>query len=319
MTDEPHRDRAVDPRTDPRTDPLADVAARTARLGERRTDATGADATGADPTEADPTEAAWLATARAGDWRGLAALGRFGLAHQTLRIATIAGQPRGDEVDALDALAEVEVAVRSKAPRRAIARLAKLDERPSDLVDWTALEADLVALVDVNAAVDRREASEAREALASVRSEYFAAERDAQYGTVAVLEGELDRARAHLEAALVRDPNHVRALTNRGNLKLEAGELDAAIVDYERAIKLDDDFANAHHNLGVAYRRKGQVGRSVASLRRAQRASAKRDAAEARTAVAGTGAAARRWLRPTLLVVAVVAVLWWWTQRGGGP
>ena len=172
--------------------------------------------------------------------------------------------------------------------------------------------------MDVAVAVDQREPEAARAALARVQSEYFAAERDAQTGTVAVLEGDPTAARAHLEAALERDPNHVRALTNRGNLKLEDGDVDGAITDYERAIKLDDGFANAHHNLGVAYRRKGQVGKSVAALRRAQRAASKRDAEEARATLArGAGGGGRRWLRPVLIGAAVVAALWWWTNRGG--
>ncbi|MFN2321863.1 MAG: tetratricopeptide repeat protein [Trueperaceae bacterium] len=261
-------------------------------------------------------EARWLALARARDWRGLAALGRFGLAAQTLRLTDAEA---GDDVaDALEALTEVEASVRSKAPKRAVARLARLDARPDGLVDWTALEADVVALVDVAAAVDQREPEAARAALERVRSEYFAAERDAQSGTVAVLERDPIAARAHLEAALERDPNHVRALTNRGNLKLEDGDVDGAIADYERAIKLDDGFANAHHNLGVAYRRKGQVGKSVAALRRAQRASSKRDAEEARASLArGGNAGSRRWLRPALLGGAVLAALWWWSSRGG--
>jgi tetratricopeptide (TPR) repeat protein len=260
-------------------------------------------------------EARWLALARARDWRGLAALGRFGLAAQTLRL--VDDGVDADVLDALDALTEVEASVRSKAPKRAVARLARLDVRPAGLVDWAALEEDVAALVDVATAVDQREPEAARAALARLRSEYFAAERDAQSGTVAVLEGDPAAARAHLEAALERDPNHVRALTNRGNLKLEDGDVDGAIADYERAIKLDDGFANAHHNLGVAYRRKGQVAKSVASLRRAQRASSKRDAEEARAALTrGAGAGARRWLRPVLIGAAVLAALWWWNNRG---
>ncbi len=279
---------------------------------DRRPEAS--DRLGAAPTANDPT---WLVLARAGDWRALVDLGRFGLAAQTLRFATTDARAEEGVLEALDALTEVEASVRTKAPKRALGRLAKLDTRPPDLLDWEALEADLVALVDVTAAVDRRETDTAREALGRLRTDHFSAEREAQYGAIAVLEGELEVARAHLETALERDPNHVRALTNRGNLKLEAGELDAAVADYERAIKLDDGFANAHHNLGVAYRRQGQIGRSVASLRRAQRVSAKRDADDARAAVAGGRAAAGRWLRPALLVAAVLVVLWWWSQRGG--
>ncbi|MDF1523029.1 MAG: tetratricopeptide repeat protein [Trueperaceae bacterium] len=261
--------------------------------------------------------APWLELARTGDWRGLVALGRFGLAAQTLRLTGASDQP--DVLEALDALTEVEASVRAKAPRRATVRLARLDVRPASLLDWEALGADLHALIDAAGALDRQEADAARAALERLQGAWFAAERDAQRGTIALLEGDPGTARAHLEAALERDPNHVRALTNLGNLKLEGGEVDAAIADYERAIKLDDTFANAHHNLGVAYRRKGQVAKSVATLRRAQRVGAKRDAEEARAAFKGvrSGAGGARWVRPVLIGAAVVALVWWWGQRGG--
>lgn len=270
----------------------------------------------ATPGAAGAAEPAWLGLARDRDWRSLAALGRFGLAAQTLRLTEERVDP--DVLDALDALTEVEASVRSKASKRAAARLARLEARPEGLVDWAVLEADLEALVEVAGAVDRREPEAARAALARLRGGAFAAERDAQLGTVLVMEGDLPAARAALEAALAHDPNHVRALTNLGNLKLEAGDVDGAIADYERAIKLDDGFANAHHNLGVAYRRKGQIGKSVASLRRAQRASAKRDAEEARASlVRGRPGGGTRWVRPALIGAAVIAALWWWNQRGG--
>lgn len=262
-------------------------------------------------------DAPWLALARAGDWRGLVALGRFGLAAQTLRLTEAGDQP--DVLEALDTLTEVEASVRAKAPRRAAARLARLDVRPPDLLDWDALDADLQALIDAAAALDRQEPTAARAALERLQGAWFAAEHAAQTGTIVLLEGDPTTARGHLEAALEHDPNHVRALTNLGNLKLEAGEVDAAIADYERAIKLDDTFANAHHNLGVAYRRKGQVAKSVASLRRAQRVGAKRDAEEARAAFKGarTGSGGVRWVRPALIGAVVVALVWWWGQRGG--
>jgi tetratricopeptide (TPR) repeat protein len=269
----------------------------------------------ADPVGA--AEAPWLELARAGDWRGLVALGRFGLAAQTLRLTGASDEP--DVLEALDALTEVEASVRAKAPRRATVRLARLDVRPPSLLDWDALGADLHALIDAAAALDQHEPEAARAALDRLQGAWFAAERDAQTGTIALLDGDPAAARRSLEAALAHDPNHVRALTNLGNLKLEAGEVDAAIADYERAIKLDDTFANAHHNLGVAYRRKGQVAKSVAALRRAQRVGAKRDAEEARAAIKGVrpGAGGARWVRPVLIGAAVVALVWWWGQRGG--
>jgi tetratricopeptide (TPR) repeat protein len=258
-----------------------------------------------------------LVLARAGDWRTLADIGRFGLAAQTLRLT---GTGDADTLDALQGLSEVEHAVRAKAIARARTRLTRIDPRPADLVDWAGIEADLEALATAMPAVDRRELPEARAALDTLRTDVFAAERDALIGTMAVLEGDTEAGLAAFEATLVRDPNHVRALTNRGNVKLEAGDVDGAIADYERAIKIDDTFANAHHNLGVAYRRKGQVGKSVAALRRAQRQVAKRDAEDARASLAGRrgggGGTPRRWRRWLVIAVLVGAALWW-MQRSG--
>ena len=262
----------------------------------------------------------------AGDWRTLARLGRFALAGRTLRLTGGAEGSAGggdDASDTLEALAEIEVAVRAKAFRRARQRFDGLARQPFDWIDWDAVASDLEQLAIAVPAVDRREPGPAREALAEMRSDVFTAEREILLGTLAVLEGDEAMGLAHFEAGLARDPNHVRGLTNRGNVKLEAGDVDGAIEDYERAIRVDEGFANAHHNLGVAYRRKGQIGKSVAALRRAQRHAARRDADDARASLKGrpggsgsrpaTGSRLRRWL-----VIGALGLLAYWLlqQRG---
>jgi len=276
--------------------------------------------------EAGPSAAAvpdpLLELATAGDWRALARLGRFGLAGRTLRLAN-AGEAGDDVFETLDALAEVEIAVRAKAVGRARRRFDGLERRSFDWIDWDAVATDLERLAVAVPAVDRREPDAAREALAGMRSEAFTAEREILLGTLAILEGDETAGLAHFEAGLARDPNHVRGLTNRGNVKLEAGDVDGAIADYERAIRVDEGFANAHHNLGVAYRRKGQIGKSVAALRRAQRHAARRDAEDARASLGGGSRGARsgpasggrlwRWLLIGALGVAAYVLL---QQRG---
>lgn len=261
------------------------------------------------------TDDPMLTLARAGDWRTLADVGRFGLAAQTLRLS---GGGESDVLEALTGLADVEAAVRSKAVGRARKRFERIDVRPPDLVDWDGVGADLEVLATAVPAVDRRELDEARAALAGLRTHAFTAERDALVGTMAILEGDTEAGLAAFEATLALDPGHVRALTNRGNVKLEAGDVAGAIADYERAIKIDDTFANAHHNLGVAYRRQGNVGKSVAALRRAQRHAAKRDTEEARASMRGGGGpvGSRRWLRWIGFGVVGVVLLWWLQQRG---
>ncbi len=265
-------------------------------------------------TDANPGEAL-RELARAGDWRTLAAFGRFGLALQALRVGEGADPAT---LDALAALADVEAAVRSKSVARARKRFDRIEERPEGIVDWDDVAADLDVVAIAVPAVDRRDLDEARTALATLRSDVFSAERDALLGTIAVLEGDAEAGLVAFEAALARDPSHVRAWTNRGNIRLEAGDVDGAIADYEQALKLDDGFANAHHNLGVAYRRKGQVAKSVASLRRAQKHASRRDAEEARATVAGSGrpAVAGRWRRWVFIALAAAAVYWFLQQRG---
>jgi len=278
------------------------------------TEPTAPSATLRPPTDATPGDAL-RDLARAGDWRTLTALGRFGLALQALRIGQEAD---ADTVEALGALADVESAVRSKGLARARKRFDRIETRPAELIAWDDAAADLDVLAIAVPAVDRRELDEARAALAALRTDLFAAERDALLGTIAVLEGDTAAGLVAFEAALARDPSHVRAWTNRGNLRLEAGDVDGAIADYEQALRLDEGFANAHHNLGVAYRRKGQVAKSVASLRRAQKHASRRDAEEARATVAGAGRSAGggRWRRWIVIALVAAGVLWWLQQRG---
>lgn len=78
-------------------------------------------------------------------------------------------------------------------------------------------------------------------------------------------------ARDDFETALQIKPAHAPALTNLGNLLLEAGDLDAAIARYQSAISADPQYAIAHLNLGVAYKRLGRIAESVRALRQAQR------------------------------------------------
>lgn len=80
-----------------------------------------------------------------------------------------------------------------------------------------------------------------------------------------------DAARDDFIAALECVPRYPPALTNLGNLLLEAGDIDAAIARYEEAIAADPEYALAHLNLGTAYKRAGRFDEGVRALRAAQR------------------------------------------------
>lgn len=83
--------------------------------------------------------------------------------------------------------------------------------------------------------------------------------------------GNAAAAREDFEAALACVANYPPALTNLGNLSLEAGDVESAIARYQAAIAADEGYALAHLNLGAAYKRAGRFAEAVAELRRAQR------------------------------------------------
>ena len=101
-------------------------------------------------------------------------------------------------------------------------------------------------------------------------------------GVLHALRGEPEAARAVFEEALLSDPGHYRAVTNIGNLELEAGQPALAEARYREVLRLNPDYDGAYHNLGVALRRQGKVHESVGAIRRAQRLSMKRSQEEAR-------------------------------------
>ena len=255
-----------------------------------------------------------LAAARAGDWRTLVAQGRFSLALQTLRLVG------GEEVEAnLGVLADlqgVERHVQRKEFAPALSRLEGMTSAPS-VFDRDAAAADLRALIAASEAIDRRDFKGASEHLQSLTCAHFEAERKTLMGTLAVMSGDPEAALEYFDTALERDPQHLRALTNRGNLKLEAGDVAGAIADYEAAIRVDDSFANAHHNLGVAYRRQGKISKSVAALRRAQRSNMRQESEAVRTARGAKRTAApgnrSRWL--WWAAIALIG-LWFARQQG---
>lgn len=172
-----------------------------------------------------------------------------------------------------------------------------------------ALRANVATLEKSGKQLERGEAEEALTLLAGSLHPLLAAEHETQRGTAYVFLADAAAAERAFARATELDPKHYRALTNLGNLLLEAGRTDEAIVLYERAIRLNEGFPNAHHNLGVAYRRKGQVSKSVAAIRRAQRVSRRREGEEARVAVKSVASAqGRKYLKWLLYAAAALGI-----------
>ncbi len=129
-------------------------------------------------------------------------------------------------------------------------------------------------------------------------------------GVLCAVRDEGAEARTHFEAALDADAGHYRALTNLGNLDLEAGDFKAAEARYREVIRLAPDYDGGHHNLGVALRRQGKMGEAVRSIRRGQRLGMKRSKEDADAEVKAQFASSPvfrslRWV----LIAAVVGVL----------
>lgn len=257
-------------------------------------------------------------------WRRTLAAGSFEVASRERRIAIGEGHEADDggEGAAVRALVDLQGLLRDKSWKRAVRRLAELDSRPP-LVDWPSLEEEVEGLTRAGAALERREVDEALAALEPPGPEaprgprLLEAEHRTLLGTALILDGRGGEAEEHFERALERDPKHYRAMVNLGNVALEDGRTDRAIELYEAALALEEDFPNAHHNLGVAYRRQGQIGKSVRSLRRAQKADRVRQSTDARESVRDVGGALRgRWLRWAVWGGVAAVVVWLLMTRG---
>jgi len=162
------------------------------------------------------------------------------------------------------------------------------------------LESEVTRLKESGERLERGEVDAALTLLEGVELPLLRAEVETQRGTAHAFSGDAEAAEAAFRRATEYDPKHYRAVTNLGSVALEAGRVDDAIALYQAALAINENFANAHHNLGVAYRRKGQVNKSVQAIRKAQRVGRQRERDEAKASVRGlvTGRGGRyvKWL-----------------------
>lgn len=220
----------------------------------------------------------------------------------------------------LEDLHDVISLVKAKAYNRAERALARIEHRP-DWFDWAGFETSFSALREASAALDERDTSAVSEIIARARHPLFSAEVCNIRGTALIFEGDFEAARAEFDRCLEVDPKHYRAVTNLGNAALEAGDLDGAIAFYQRAINLNGDFPNAHHNLGVAWRKKGNIAKSISALKAGQRAQQRFEQAEAREQLGKmtrrvTGGSGSKYLKWGLYALVAAAVYWFLSSRG---
>jgi tetratricopeptide (TPR) repeat protein len=82
-------------------------------------------------------------------------------------------------------------------------------------------------------------------------------------GVLAARAGQYEKAIAHFDEALRRQPAHAGAYYARGTAYQMLGQLERAIHDYTEAIRLDPKFADAYGNRGTAYENLGQLERAI--------------------------------------------------------
>jgi tetratricopeptide (TPR) repeat protein len=189
--------------------------------------------------------------------------------------------------DATREVLEHFVSLQDYLREKNIAKARQLFTKQDSIPEWaTQIVSDLVpqlaTLEEALKALEKHDPDKTLSILASINSPLLLGETETLRGTALIYHNDTSGAKAAFENALGHDPKHYRALSNLGNLALEANKVDEAIGFYESALKLNEDFANAHHNLAVAYRRKGQMGKSVGALKKAQRVSQQNMREEAR-------------------------------------
>lgn len=144
-----------------------------------------------------------------------------------------------------------------------------------------------------------------------------AAEAHNALGVLHALREEPEAARAAFDEALTLDGGHYRALTNLGNLLLEAGDLDGAEARYRRALELNKEYPGAHHNLAVVLRKRRRIGESVRALKQSQRLQLRQSRQQGQEEFKGSMARLKLNPRTVQMVVGVVlAVILFLVLRG---
>ncbi len=135
-------------------------------------------------------------------------------------------------------------------------------------------------------------------------------------GVLMALQEQGAEARTLFEQALEADAGHYRALTNLGNLDIEAGDYAGAEARYREVIRLNPDYDGGHHNLGVALRRQGKMGEAVRSIRRGQRLGMKRSKEDTDAEVKAQFAANPLFKGMRWVLIAVVVLVLFLALRG---
>ncbi len=245
-------------------------------------------------------------------WRALLKNGQIDQALLSYQLNEV---PDADELQSLKVLSAIRNALREKNWPKAL-KLLDTNEDAPNLVNWADLKAQLVTLQSSAELIDQHDSAEALAQLEQLDSKLLEPELETLRGTAFIFENDITSAKAAFQHAVTLDPKHYRALTNLGNLALEAGETNRAIEFYEKALKIEEDFPNALHNLGVAYRKKGHMNQSIKYLKKAQTASQKTLREEARASLTNSSPQLKRFFK--WAIYGVIAIVVFFILRSQG-
>ncbi len=211
-----------------------------------------------------------LANPEAVNWRDSLGRGAFEEALGRTRALELIGRGEPEAKLALERVVELIQALRAKeytnAKRVSLGGIKEILNLETNGVP------EAISALERAEKASRSDLQAAETALHEAREHrLICAEAENQLGVLAALGGESNWAQTHFEAALMADPRHYRAITNLGNLNLEAGEVTVAEARYREALTINPDYATAHNNLAAALRKQGKRSASVAALKRSQR------------------------------------------------
>ncbi|MFN3266960.1 MAG: tetratricopeptide repeat protein [Deinococcales bacterium] len=148
---------------------------------------------------------------------------------------------------------------------------AKTSKEGWALLKLTTLGLDESVAALIEAEQNWREGeNKIRDALQKATHILTKAEAENQMGVLAAILEQRDAARSHFQAALANDPRHYRAMTNLGNLELEAGHLQEAESRYREVIRLNSDYSVVYNNLAAVMKKQGKRSEAVTMLKKAQ-------------------------------------------------
>ena len=167
-----------------------------------------------------------------------------GHAEEALRLYVSSDHSDDTTRDLLEQFVNLQDYLREKD----LAKVKQLFVKQEAIPEWATpivseLVAQLTTLEKALKALEKHTPDSVLEALIPVTSPLLLGEAETLRGMALIYHNNISGAKAAFEKALSHDPKHYRALTNLGNLALEAKQTDEAIVFYEQALKLNEDFA----------------------------------------------------------------------------